>query len=45
MSKCKECWEVLAQYSNSNEINCENPTCKLWGLNQIGIELEEWEVA
>jgi hypothetical protein len=43
--KCEECWESLAQYKDSDERNCENHTCQLAGLNQIGKEIEEWEVA
>ena len=43
--KCEVCWESLAQYKDSDERNCENHTCQLAGLNQIGKEIEEWELA
>jgi len=43
--KCEDCWESLAQYKNSDQHNCENDTCKLAGLNQVGKEIEEWEIA
>lgn len=43
--KCGECWEVLAQYKNSDQRNCENGTCSLGGLNQEGIAIQDWEVA
>lgn len=43
--KCEKCWESLAQYKDSNLRNCENDNCELGGLNQVGKEIEEWEVA
>ena len=42
--KCVECWELLAQYKNSDERNCENPKCERAGDNQAGIALESWEL-
>ena len=32
---CSECWEGLATYQNSSEKHCENPTCKLAGIDQF----------
>jgi hypothetical protein len=43
--KCEKCWESLAQYKDSDLRNCENDNCELGGLNQVGKEIEEWEVA
>lgn len=32
---CSECGEGLATYNNSTEKNCENPICKLIGVDQF----------